>query len=310
MASEMECEYGTRTPRQQRRAWGSSGSPFQSPAGSGASPGPRTPTKPAWQQRCEAARVRCPYPISYTLNQASEKGQDRIAIDTRNGDAIWAVFDGHFTAQVSGHASQVFPGLVWNQPTWPDRPDEALRCALEQCNESARAEEKSGGSTAVIVAATRDALWCCCAGDSRAVAGLRNGGVQRMSVDHTCDVPEEVARIKARGGRLSFGRLQGLPMTRGLGNFHLEDQGFQCIPQVNGVALWEVAFVVVASDGLWDVFKSDKECIDLVREWGTAGMADCAEHLAAHARSLGSVDDIAVIVAYFPHELAAGPAGA
>jgi len=154
----------------------------------------------------------------------------------------------------------------------------------------------------VVVAATGGLLWCSCAGDSRAVVGLRCGGVRRLSVDHTTQVPEEVARVRAAGGSVEWGRLGGcLPMTRGLGNFGLESEGFACLPDVAAVPWREVDFLVVASDGLWDVLEDEKCCV-LVRELGrtAASLGKTAELLARHARALGSCDDVAVVVAYFP----------
>jgi len=154
----------------------------------------------------------------------------------------------------------------------------------------------------VVVAATGGLLWCSCAGDSRAVVGLRCGGVRRLSVDHTTQVPEEVARVRAAGGTVEWGRLGGcLPMTRGLGNFGLESEGFACLPDVAAVPWREVDFLVVASDGLWDVLEDEKCCV-LVRELGrtAASLGKTAELLARHARALGSCDDVAVVVAYFP----------
>lgn len=216
---------------------------------------------------------------------------------------MWAVFDGHVSHDVAGHAAIKVPQLLWSNPLWPRSPAEALGVTLTQCHESARIEKLIGGSTAVIVAATVDSLWCCFAGDSRAVAGLRNGGVQRLSVDHTVDVPGEVARIKAAGGNLEWGRVGGrLPMTRGIGDFSFEADGFACLPQVSRIPRHEVDFVVVGSDGLWDVMSDDVAC-SLVRGLGAAGACPgsvIADVLAEQARSLGSVDDIAVVVAYFP----------
>jgi len=273
------------------------------------SPGtPCTPTKPMWLQRCEEACARSPFPCNFALWQSS-KAEDRLAVDCRSAEALWAVFDGHRSHDVAGHAARLLPELAWASPLWPARPGEALRAALQECHESARREELRGGSTAVIVAAAGGLLWCCSAGDSRAVAALRGGGVRRLSAEHTARAPEEVARVRAAGGSLEWGRIGGcLPMTRGLGNFDLEADGFACLPDVSCLPRQEVDFVVVASDGLWDVL-NDEACCGLVREWATGAAAGrAAELLAAQARRLGSADDVAVVVAYFPAEAAAGAA--
>ncbi|CAE8592421.1 unnamed protein product, partial [Polarella glacialis] len=212
---------------------------------------PCTPTKPGWLKKCEEECLRCPFPSNFILAQSSKR-EDRLLIECHGNDVMWAVFDGHRSHELSGHASKSFPSLVWNCRLWPSRPDETLRLALQECNERARRESLRGGSTAVIVASCGSHLWCCCAGDSRAVAGLVNGGVRRMSVDHTTEVATERDRVQAMGGRIEWGRLGGcLPMTRGLGNFDLEADGFACIPEVGCIPRWEVEFIVVASDGLW-----------------------------------------------------------
>lgn len=177
-----------------------------------------------------------------------------------------------------------------------------MRQALLQSNEWARKDELRGGSTVVLVAACGGNLWCCCAGDSRVVAGLRNGGVIRMSVDHVTTAQDEVARLQAAGGRLDWGRIGGrLPMTRGMGNFDLEADGFICLPHLSSLPCSEVDFVIIASDGLWDVIDDHASC-SIVRNIGLADASAAAEQLADCARKRGSNDDIAAIVAYFHPE--------
>lgn len=125
----------------------------------------------------------------------------------------------------------------------------------------------------------------------------------RLSVDHTTDVPSEVERIRNSGGNLEWGRVGGmLPMTRGIGNFKLEAEGFRCLPEVNTLPIRDVEFIVLASDGLWDVM-TDEACCAFLRERGSIRSYTSADNLANLARTNGSVDDIAVVVAYFPEEL-------
>lgn len=262
---------------------------------------PCTPTQPVWQMKCDAAHARCPFPCSYALHQSS-KGEDRLVLDCRGQSALWAVFDGHITQSVAGLSQREFPEFVWSSAWWPESPGEALRDALLRCNERARQEKLLGGSTAVAVVASGATICCASLGDSRAVAGLRGGAFLRLSVDHVTTSEEEAQRVQALGGRFEWGRLGGMPMTRGLGNFNLEADGFTCDPDVREVPRREVEFVVLASDGLWDVL-SEEHCCHLVREWGPAGVhGDMAKELAESARRMGSTDDIAVVVAYFPPE--------
>jgi len=256
-----------------------------------------------WLQRCEAVCAMLRQPTSFAL-LPSVKNEDRLVVDCRGTDALWGVFDGHRSHEVSAYASRTLPNLIWGS-TLTD-PAEVLRTAVRDCHERARLEGLRGGSTAVVVATQGELLWCCSAGDSRAVLGLRGGGVRRFSVDHRTNEPEEQERIQAAGGRLEWGRLGGfLPVSRGLGNFDLEADGFTCAAHVAVLPRHEVDFVIVASDGLWDVV-SDEEACDLVRCWGDR-CTSAAEQLAQYARTVKeSPDDIAVVIAGFPRAEGAG----
>jgi serine/threonine protein phosphatase PrpC len=249
--------------------------------------------------RCEAACAASRYPTSFILMPAPGKGEDRLVMDCCRGETLWAVFDGHRGQEVAGHASRTVPQLVWanmSMSTCPG-PGEAISTALRHCHEMARNENLRGGSTAVVVATMGEYVYCGSAGDSRVVASLHGGGIVRMSKHHSTSSAEEVARIQAAGGNLEWGRLGGfLPVTRGLGNFDLEADGFSSMPDVTSLPRRQVEFVIIASDGLWDVM-SDEDCCRLVRQWGVTASA---ERLAITAQQLGSNDDIAVIIARFP----------
>ena len=247
-------------------------------------------------RRCEEALSRCSIPISYAL-LPGDKGEDDLVIESWGEETILAVFDGHRSREVVSHAAVSIVDFVRARVGVSTSWGEALKAALCDCNESARVEGLRGGSTVVIVAVLGNVLWCCNAGDSRAVAGLRGGGVKRLSVDHRGDTHSEVLRIKEAGGSVWGGRLGGmLQVTRGLGDFDREADGFSCAADVAWVMSEDVEFVILASDGLWDVLE-DAACCGLVREWGAE--EDAAGRLGVHARSLGSIDDISVIVARF-----------
>lgn len=259
---------------------------------------PCTPTKPLWLQRCEDACVQCQYPCSFALDQSSKR-EDRLALASFGAAFFVAVFDGHRGAEVAALAAQAAP-QCWRQRR--HAAPEALVEVLRKCQDMARQERLQGGSTAVLMATDGQQLCCCSVGDSRAVARVAAApsGTLRLTREHSCRVPEEVERIAAAGGCISFGRVGGvLPMTRGLGNFDLEAAGFACIPDVMTLPLMEVSFVVVASDGLWDVI-SDEECCALVSRGCTA------DGLVREARQRGSGDDVAVVVTHFPPLSAAG----
>jgi serine/threonine protein phosphatase PrpC len=83
------------------------------------------------------------------------------------------------------------------------------------------------GSTACVVLITSHFILCANAGDSRAIlsrrSGLDDAVVTPLSHDHKpTDAPED-ARIRAAGGYVSAGRVEGdLAVSRGLGDFRFK----------------------------------------------------------------------------------------
>lgn len=222
------------------------------------------------------------------------KGEDALAVTCEDGVPLLAVFDGHNSRQVAAFAAQEMFSLVRSTDTWPRRPGEALPEAVRLCHEKARAERLQGGSTALVVACSDEHVWCCNAGDSRAVAGLRGGGARRLSVDHRASTPEETARIAALGCSVTHGRVDGiLEVSRGIGDFCFERCGFSCLADVACARREEVDFVVLGTDGLWDAV-GDEACCELVRRWGVDG---AAARLVEHAYRVRGEHDIAVVVA-------------
>eukprot|EP00435_Cladocopium_sp_Y103_P001411 s6723_g1.t1 len=170
---------------------------------------------------------------------ALAKAGDRLALASAGGAFFVAVFDGHRGAEVAAQAAQAAPQR-WRHGA--KASPEALVEVLRKCQEMARQERLQGGSTAVLLATDGQQLCCCSVGDSRAVARVAAApsGTLRLTREHSCRMPEEVERIAAAGGCISFGRVGGvLPMTRGLGNFDLEAAGFACIPDVITLPLME-----------------------------------------------------------------------
>jgi protein phosphatase PTC1 len=153
-----------------------------------------------------------------------------------------------------------------------------------------------GGSTAAVVTVADGYVTVCNAGDARVVAGLRGGGARRLTVDHKASTEAEAKRIREAGGFIVKGRLCAMiAVTRGLGDFDFEDSGMTCEPFLDSVPISEVEFLVVASDGLWDIV-DDEQCCSLVRSWGRQDTL--AHRLARNARIGGTDDDVTVIVVW------------
>ncbi|KAG6471012.1 probable protein phosphatase 2C 64 [Zingiber officinale] len=173
------------------------------------------------------------------------------------------------------------------------------------------------GSTAVILLKLHSNLFIANIGDSRAVLGCRDdisGSLRavQLTVDLKPDLPREAERIKKCQGRvfalqdepevprvwLPFDNAPGLAMARAFGDFCLKDYGVISVPELFHWSLTEKDhFVVLASDGVWDVL-GNEDVIEIVssspsrslaakvlveaaaREWKlkypTSKMDDCA----------------------------------
>lgn len=168
--------------------------------------------------------------------------------------------------------------------------DTAQQAAAQQ----ARALDDDGdsGTTACCVLVTPDWLVCANAGDSRALFSKKSRAVP-LSYDHKPDDEGEERRIRAAGGYVAGGRVEGdLAVSRGLGDFRFKHMptvlanihlttgqpqrkvstehtlmkpGDQKVSPIPDIILQtrnpeQDEFVVVACDGIWDVM-SNQECV-------------------------------------------------
>ena len=73
---------------------------------------------------------------------------------------------------------------------------------------------------------TSDTIYCANSGDSRAVLGLKNGKLIELSHDHKPENEGEMARIKAGGGFVEDGRVQGIiAVSRAIGDWEYKNPG-------------------------------------------------------------------------------------
>ncbi|MCL7029734.1 hypothetical protein MKW94_028383 [Papaver nudicaule] len=137
----------------------------------------------------------------------------------------------------------------------------SCRCELQmpQC--------ESVGSTAVVSIVTPEKVVVANCGDSRAVLS-RGGKAVPLSTDHKPDLPAELQRIQGAGGRVIYWdgpRVLGvLAMSRAIGDNYLKPY-VSSEPEITVTdRTEEVEFMILASDGLWDVVSNDTAC-DIVR---------------------------------------------
>ncbi|XVF51331.1 hypothetical protein PTKIN_Ptkin04bG0176300 [Pterospermum kingtungense] len=173
---------------------------------------------------------------------------------------------------------------------------------------------KTTGSTAVVVLVGREEVVVANCGDSRAVL-CRGGAAVALSRDHKPDKPDERERVEAAGGRVlnwNGSRVLGvLATSRSIGDQYLKPY-VTSKPEVSVTERTKSdTFVVLASDGLWDVVSNEIAC-EVVKRYldgqikmrfsdvpdGCSGdcAAEAAAMLAELAMARGSTDNISVIV--------------
>jgi len=132
------------------------------------------------------------------------------------------------------------------------------------------------GCTAVscVIDFDKHVITCANSGDSRCIV-CEAGKAKRLSEDHKPQLESEAARIKAAGGRITNGRVNGnLNLTRTLGDHEYkknkklkpEEQIISCVPDIRTYDIKdETDFLVLGCDGIWDVML-DQETVNFVTQ--------------------------------------------
>lgn len=117
----------------------------------------------------------------------------------------------------------------------------------------------------MVVAVTKEKIICANAGDSR--ASLWQGGrCVPLSFDHKPENEVEKARIAKTGVPIIQGRVNGLNLTRSIGDFShkkveglpFNQQPITCMPDIIEVArTGEEELLLVGCDGIWEKYGDD-----------------------------------------------------
>ncbi|XP_039041606.1 probable protein phosphatase 2C 24 [Hibiscus syriacus] len=230
------------------------------------------------------------------------QGQDPSA----SGFHYFGVYDGHGCSHVAIRCKERLHELVkeelvseeeWKgamERSFTRMDKEAIKWNESLDGANCRCELQSPecdavGSTAVVAILTPDKVVVANCGDSRAVL-CRNGKPVPLSSDHKPDRPDELNRIEEAGGRVIFWdgpRVLGvLAMSRAIGDNYLKPY-VSCEPEVTvNDRRVDDEFLILASDGLWDVVSNDTAC-RLVRMCLRGGKCDLNALLLSPGRVEG-----------------------
>ncbi|KAK3198049.1 hypothetical protein Dsin_021464 [Dipteronia sinensis] len=178
------------------------------------------------------------------------------------------------------------------------------------------------GTTALTVVRQGEFLIVANVGDSRAVLATTSddGSVVpvQLTVDFKPNLPQEVERIIQCKGRvfcledepgvhrvwLPDEESPGLAMSRAFGDYCLKNYGLISVPEVTQRHITSRdQFVVLASDGVWDVI-SNQEAVEIVslapdRAKSAKRLVECAVHAWKRKRKGIATDDISAICLFF-----------
>eukprot|EP00312_Isochrysidales_sp_CCMP1244_P024435 CAMPEP_0202778220 /NCGR_PEP_ID=MMETSP1388-20130828/54215_1 /ASSEMBLY_ACC=CAM_ASM_000864 /TAXON_ID=37098 /ORGANISM="Isochrysis sp, Strain CCMP1244" /LENGTH=372 /DNA_ID=CAMNT_0049447481 /DNA_START=32 /DNA_END=1150 /DNA_ORIENTATION=- len=217
------------------------------------------------------------------------------------GCGFYAVYDGHGGERAAVFASAAMQARLQASPGFGKRDYAAglLQAFSEVERDFLALAERDGlsdGTTAVVALVEPTVLTVAHVGDSRGVL-CRGGAAVPITDDHKPEVAAERRRIEALGGFVSYigcWRAMGiLAMSRAIGDLFLKPY-VSAVPDVKALPLEESdEFVVLASDGLFDVFDNE-QVVRIVRA------ADDPQHAASlltkSALAAGSLDNITAIV--------------
>nr|XP_004249617.3 probable protein phosphatase 2C 65 [Solanum lycopersicum] len=195
----------------------------------------------------------------------------------------------------------------------------------EQLGSEPSIESYSSGTTAVTLFKQREHLFIGNLGDSRAIICTRDEKNQLVSKQLTVDLkphlPNEYERIKSCKGRVMAMEQEpnvyrvwmpdedcpGLAMARAFGDFCLKDYGLISVPEVYYRKLTENdEFVVLATDGIWDVLTND-EVIRIVsttrkRSMAAKTLVECAVRAWKYKYPRAKIDDCGVVCLFFKRQ--------
>lgn len=227
---------------------------------------------------------------------------------------FFGVFDGHRGAAAAEFSAQALPKLLQGFYSCGISPAESLlrafvdtdfefRSALDSHRKSKYLIKKDWhpGCTAIVAFLVKNKLYIANAGDCRAIL-CRAGHAIALSRDHVASCLEERNRIVKEGGvvkwQLDTWRVgaAALQVTRSIGDDDLKP-AVTAEPEITETGLsLEDEYLVMASDGLWDVI-SNQEVVSIIRDT-VKEPSMCSKRLATEASQRGSKDNITVIVVF------------
>ncbi|KAK3026564.1 hypothetical protein RJ639_041150 [Escallonia herrerae] len=231
--------------------------------------------------------------------------------------SFYGVFDGHGGKGAAQFVRDHLPRVIAEDADFPLELEKVVTRSFMETDaafaKSCSLESAlSSGTTALTAMIFGRSLLVANAGDCRAVLS-RHGVAVEMSKDHRpcCDI--ERMRIESLGGFVDDGYLNGqLGVSRALGDWHikgLKEAGerlgpLSAEPELKLIILTkEDEFLIIGSDGIWDVFRS-QNAVDFVRRrlQEHNDVKRCCKEVVDEAIKRGTIDNLTVVIVCFHTE--------
>lgn len=224
------------------------------------------------------------------------------------------VFDGHGGPKASEYVQKHLFENILSSESFPADVFKAIEDGFvwtdSKYNKLDERQRNDDGCTATAAMMIHDTLYVSHVGDSRAVLGQRRKNSEDviaipLTDDHKPNRRDERSRIENVGGTVIHAgtwRVSGvLAVSRSFGN-RLMKRFIVAHPEIRQDTLSpQTRCLIVASDGLWDVF-SNQDAVDEALKYGNAEKA--AGEMIKMAYDRGSYDNISCIVCYFDYPVA------
>uniref|UniRef100_A0ACD5T6R7 Uncharacterized protein n=2 Tax=Avena sativa TaxID=4498 RepID=A0ACD5T6R7_AVESA len=223
---------------------------------------------------------------------------------------LFGIFDGHGGSRAAEYLKEhLFENLVKHPEFMSDTKlaiSETYKKTDSEFLESEINTHRDDGSTASTAVLVGNHLYVANVGDSRAVIS-KSGKAIALSDDHKPNRSDERKRIESAGGIVMWAgtwRVGGvLAMSRAFGN-RLLKQFVVAEPEIQEQEIDdELEFLILASDGLWDVVPNE-DAVSLVKMEEEPEAA--ARKLTETAFARGSGDNITCVVVKFQHDKTGG----
>lgn len=226
------------------------------------------------------------------------------SVENLGGDPnkiLFCIFDGHGGGEVSKFLQEYFHTYLKQLLPFDDYFKGFLQLFKLIDEKIKSLEVPTMGSTGTVVFIQKEKgkrfLYCVNVGDTRCVLVSRRG-VLRLSFDDRVDDPKENERIVSTGGVIINGRVYGsLMLSRSFGDWAIKSYGVIVDPHLSIIELTDNdLFVILASDGVWDVIK-DEECMQFYRE--SKNTMDLCKNIVAESIKRGAQDNLSCFAISF-----------